>query len=260
MKRLLFPLLIASAAYAQQPVKCTTATCSVNEAQVSGTAVSVNNGTTDAGTQRVTLSSDSTGQVKLAAGVAIAGKVGIDQTTPGTTNGVQVNAALPAGSNVIGHVIADTGSTTAVTSLPATPTGTNTIGSVKVTDGTNTAQIDPCEAATRTTYVISITASTQVIAGTSAKQTYVCFIQFALNATADNIALVEGTGSVCATGIAGMAGGTTAATGWNLLASGSVTSGFMRNWAFKTATLADNVCLLVSSGAQLSGIIQYVQQ
>lgn len=51
----------------------------------------------------------------LVAGSAIIGKVGIDQTTPGTTNGVQVNAALPAGSNVIGHVIADSGSTTVVT-------------------------------------------------------------------------------------------------------------------------------------------------
>jgi hypothetical protein len=56
----------------------------------------------------------------LVAGSAIIGKVGIDQTTPGTTNGVQVNAALPAGTNVIGHVIADTGSTTAVTGNVAT--------------------------------------------------------------------------------------------------------------------------------------------
>lgn len=38
----------------------------------------------------------------LTAGTAIIGKVGIDQTTPGTTNGVQVNAALPAGTNSIG--------------------------------------------------------------------------------------------------------------------------------------------------------------
>lgn len=53
--------------------------------------------------------------VALPAGAAIIGKVGIDQTTPGTTNGVQVTAAIPAGANVIGHVIADTGSTTAVT-------------------------------------------------------------------------------------------------------------------------------------------------
>jgi hypothetical protein len=49
---------------ATQPVSCTAANCAINEAQVAGTAKSVNNGTTDAGTTRVTLSSDSTGQVK----------------------------------------------------------------------------------------------------------------------------------------------------------------------------------------------------
>ena len=38
----------------------------------------------------------------LPAGSNIIGKFGIDQTTPGTTNGVQVNAALPAGANTIG--------------------------------------------------------------------------------------------------------------------------------------------------------------
>lgn len=58
--------------------------------------------------------------IVLAAGSAIIGKVGIDQTTPGTTNGVQVNAALPAGANVIGHVITDIGSTTAVTGTVTT--------------------------------------------------------------------------------------------------------------------------------------------
>lgn len=68
----------------------------VNNAQVAGTAVSTGNGTTDGGTQRVTLSSDSTGQVKLAAGTA-----------------------------VIGHVITDTGSTTAVTGTVATNDASN---------------------------------------------------------------------------------------------------------------------------------------
>lgn len=135
---------------------------SVNEAQVSGTAVSVNNGTTDAGTERVTLSSDSTGQVKLAtganvigsisntsfaatqataaslnatvvnaAGSAIIGKVGIDQTTPGTTNGVQVL----------------TGSTTAVTQATAAnlnatvvvAAGTANIGSLSPSGVTTTS-------------------------------------------------------------------------------------------------------------------------
>jgi hypothetical protein len=43
----------------------------------------------------------------LVASSAIIGKVGIDQTTPGTTNGVQVNVALPAGTNVIGKFSTD---------------------------------------------------------------------------------------------------------------------------------------------------------
>lgn len=62
--------------------------------------------------------------VTLEGGSSIAAKVDIDQTTPGTTNGVVVNAALPAGTNVIGHVIVD--------SEPTTPAGTNIIGKVGI--------------------------------------------------------------------------------------------------------------------------------
>lgn len=54
---------------------------SVNVAQVAGTATSVNNGTTDAGTTRVTLSSDSTGQVKLATGANTIGALTANQST-----------------------------------------------------------------------------------------------------------------------------------------------------------------------------------
>jgi hypothetical protein len=46
---------------------------SINNQKVAGTTVSTGNGTTDAGTQRVTLSSDSTGLVKLAAGTNLVG-------------------------------------------------------------------------------------------------------------------------------------------------------------------------------------------
>jgi hypothetical protein len=63
----------------------------------------------------------------IPAGSAIIGKVGIDQTTPGTTNGVQVNAALPAGTNTIGNIGSDPsqgGATPAFIfqALPATAT------------------------------------------------------------------------------------------------------------------------------------------
>lgn len=40
----------------------------------------------------------------LPIGANIIGKVGIDQTTPGTTNGMQIIAALPVGANTIGNV------------------------------------------------------------------------------------------------------------------------------------------------------------
>lgn len=75
------------------------------------------------------------------------------------TFAVQNTTATPAGTNVIGHVIADTGSTTAVTALPAIPAGTNTIGSVKVTDGTNTSAVKAAStapAATDPALVVSI--------------------------------------------------------------------------------------------------------
>jgi hypothetical protein len=121
---------------------------------------------------------------------------------------------------------------------------------------------DPCQTNARNPTPISITSSTKIIPLSAGKKTYVCYLQFALNSTADNVALVEGTtvSTPCDTATAGMAGGTTAATGWNLLANGSVTSGAISFWAFATATASHDVCLLVSSGAQLSGVVQYVQQ
>jgi hypothetical protein len=66
--------------------------------------------------------------------------------------------------------------------------------------------------ANTTSTPISITANTQIISGTSAKQTYICSINLIVGA-ADNVALVEGTGTTCGTGIAGIAGGATATGG-----------------------------------------------
>jgi hypothetical protein len=105
------------------------------------TAIAAGNGV-HGGALRVTVASDSTGQVKLAAGTAevgklaagtaIIGKVGIDQTTPGTTNGVQVAAALPAGDNNIGNV--DIAS--------ALPAGTNAIGKLAANSGVDIGDVD----------------------------------------------------------------------------------------------------------------------
>lgn len=61
------------------------------------TTVDTNSGAAGASTLRVVTATNS--PVQLAPGANIAGKVGIDQTTPGTTNGIVVNSsALPAGA------------------------------------------------------------------------------------------------------------------------------------------------------------------
>lgn len=132
--------------------------------------------------------------------------------------------------------------------------GTNIIG---YTSG------DACSQLTKLGAPISLTASGQVITGTSAKKTYICSIDL-ITATAQNIALVEGTGSTCATNIYGLAGGTTAATGWNLPANGGLTKGAGSGTVYSpsgdTNASDANVCLLLSSTGQTSGQITYVQQ
>ena len=77
----------------------------------------------------------------LPAGTAIIGKTGIDQTTPGTTNGVQVNAALPTGANVIGKVSIDQ-TTPGTTNLVQLGAGAATIGALTANQSVNFAQVN----------------------------------------------------------------------------------------------------------------------
>lgn len=104
-----------------------------NISQFGGSNVVTGTGTSGSGIPRVTVSNDST--VGLVAGSAIIGKVGIDQTTPGTTNGVQVNAALPAGSNSIGQVTANAGTNLNTSALALSATQTNGNQKTQVVDG-----------------------------------------------------------------------------------------------------------------------------
>jgi hypothetical protein len=96
---------------------------------------------------------DGTISANLNAGANIVGKVGIDQTTPGTTNGVQVNAALPVGANVVGKVGIDQttpGTTNGVQVNAALPAGANRIGKTTVRNSADSADIDPLADATFT--------------------------------------------------------------------------------------------------------------
>ena len=146
-------------------------------------------------------------------------------------------------------------------SLPALASGTNTIGSVKVTDGTNTVVVDPCKGQTKQYASINQTANTQLASGTASKKIYICSIHVVV-AAATNVALVEGTGSVCATSTAGVSGfgGATAATGWNFMANGGIALGNGDSSLGAEGTAADNLCLFNSGSGQVSGGISYVVQ
>ncbi len=67
--------------------------------KVAGAAISQGHGTA-ATAIRVELPTDGTGVVGLIAGTALIGKVGIDQTTPGTTNAVQDIPATSGGLTI----------------------------------------------------------------------------------------------------------------------------------------------------------------
>lgn len=121
--------------------------------------------------------------------------------------------------------------------------------------------VDPCKGLAKLYVSINQTANTQLAAGTSGEKIYICSIHVVV-AAATSVALVEGTGSVCGTGTAGVGGfgGTTAATGWNFAANGGIVLGNGDAAVGAEGTSGDNLCLYISGSEQVSGGISYVVQ
>lgn len=103
------------------PVSGTTG--DVNLKQVGGVATKTGAGTA-AGVQRVELPTDGTGKVGLNAGSAVIGKVGIDQTTPGTTNAVEIGPYSYSRKTADGQVKATAGFVHTICLAPTTATPT----------------------------------------------------------------------------------------------------------------------------------------
>jgi hypothetical protein len=76
---------------------------------------------------------------------------------------------------------------------------------------------------------------------------------------AEVISLVQGTGTVCATGIAALIGATTAANGISLAANGGFTATSSAPWLVMTTT-AQHLCLLQSGSGRVAGVITYVDK
>lgn len=162
-----------------------------------------------------------------------------------------LTAAIPVGSNVIGKVTTD-----------QTTHGTTDLVAADLTKiAGSTVVADPCQVNARTYTPISVAsaANTKIITGTSAKKTYLCHL-YLFAAAANNVGIVEGTGTNCASSPAGVIGGATAAAGINLAANQGWVEGNGQAAIAATATNADDFCLITSTSAQLSGVAVWVQQ
>lgn len=120
---------------------------------------------------------------------------------------------------------------------------------------------DPCASSSAWVYYpINVSSNTQIVAGSSGKNVYVCKMFIQPVAAAANVELVESatSGNACATSPTGLMGGNTAATGGQVAINGGfVLPADQRAWA-KTATTGDAMCIFVS--AATTGVLAYVQQ
>ena len=120
---------------------------------------------------------------------------------------------------------------------------------------------DPCFGTARSFFSISQTAGAKIITGTSAKKIYFCSFNV-VGADAENISVVEGTGTVCATSTIAVPGfpAATAANGWNFAANGGLSANGGSGSMAATSVNADDVCVFQSGSGRVAGGGSYVVQ
>lgn len=139
--------------------------------------------------------------------------------------------------------------------LAAQANTTTNIGNVGQTNG------DPCSTLTHAyaPFSISSAANTKIVTGTAAKKIYICHL-FMFAGAADNVGIVEGSGTNCGTSPLGLIGGNTAATGIILAANQGFESPGAASAIAAATVNANDFCLITSASSQLSGIAVTVQQ
>lgn len=105
---------------------------------------------------------------------------------------------------------------------------------------------------------VSMTSATTtlMVTGVSGRHVRICSVNL-VTAIANNVVLISGTGATCGTGTAGIAGGTTAANGWNFAANGGITVGSGLGTVMQTAATGDSVCIITSAAGPLAGTLAY---
>jgi hypothetical protein len=208
----------------------------VDVALMNGVAVTMGNGASGTGVQRVTIASDSTGQVAVASlpnegQQTAANSISVTPDTDNDSIGA-TGAAPPGEATYVGGL--SSGATGGfLTSMPVCLTS------------------EPIDITTATT--------TLEITGVSGRHVYICAINL-VTAAANNVTIIAGTGATCGTSTAALVGGTTAAEGWNFAANGGLAMGSGLGSVLSTngaGATGDSVCIVTSAATQLAGTISY---
>lgn len=118
--------------------------------------------------------------------------------------------------------------------------------------------VDPCALNPKTSVAISQSASTQLFSGAAARKNYICAFSVVVP-DSEKLALIEGTGSVCATTPLALIGPTLAVSGLSLAANGQLTLGNGSATVAAGVNQNFNVCLLQSGSGLIGGVIDFVQ-
>jgi hypothetical protein len=222
----------------------------------------------------------------IAAGDNNIGNVDVASIAAGDNNIGNVDVvtlpALPAGNNNIGDVDVATLPGTGTEDAAETAGGTlvmsgtvrrDTAASSAGTSGDNatlntdanglawTRTMDPCSALAKTYIPVNISTATTTeltssLAGASTHY-YICSLNL-ITAAANNVALVDDDTDNCPSVTSGLAGGTTADSGWNFAANGGLTFGNGQGSVFRTNGTNRVLCLVTSAATRLSGSLSVV--
>lgn len=208
-----------------------------NVSQINGVTPLMGAGNTGTGSPRVTIATD---QAAL------------------TGMGVYAeDAAETAGGNLsmVGTVRRDTAATSSSASGDNSTLNTDASGLLW------TRTIDACTSGAKTFLPINISTATTTeitpsLAGAS-NNYYICSLLL-VTAAANNVALTDDDSDGCGSVTSGLAGGTTAGSGFNLAANSGMTFGNGTGSIFKTGGTNRVICLVTSAATQLSGTMSVV--
>lgn len=102
--------------------------------------------------------------------------------------------------------------------------------------------------------VIAISQTTSTDLRTLISTGYICTVSLTPS-DAENLSLVQGTGTMCATGLVPILGGTTAAAGMPLAANSTL---HFADASLVTTAPAQHLCLLQSGTGRVAGMIAYL--